>query len=137
MRIRRAAPPDKAALRLLAERLGLDYPGMENDAFWLAEEGGEIAGAVGLLRHPDGLELVGLGVDERRRGTGLGRALVGALLADTPGEVYLATVIPGFFARCGFAPVPVVPASIAARMGTEWCAGCPRERCVVMRRKPA
>lgn len=137
MRIRRAAPPDRASLRVFAEKLGLDYPGMDDDAFWLAEDGREIAGAVGLIRHPDALELVGLGVDERRRGAGLGRKLAAALLAETAGDVYLATVIPEFFARSGFAPAASVPASIAARMGTAWCDGCPRERCTVMVRKAA
>ncbi len=137
MRIRRAAPPDRASLRALAGKLGLDYPGMEDDAFWLVEERGEVAGAVGLVRHSDCLELVGLGVDERRRGAGLGRKLVGALLAATPGDVYLATIIPEFFARCGFAPAVATPASISARMGTAWCEGCPRERCTVMVRRAA
>ena len=137
MRIRRAAPLDRIPLRALAGSLGLEYPGMEGDAFWLAEEEGRIVGAVGLIRHPDCLELVGLGVDASRRGSGLGRSLVGALLAETPGDVYLATIIPGFFARSGFVPAPGVPASIAARMGTEWCEGCPRERCAVMVRRAA
>jgi len=137
MRIRSAAPPDRAPIRVLAGSLGLDYSGMEGDAFWLAEEAGRIVGAVGLIRHPDGLELAGLGVDETRRGSGLGRALVAALLAETPGDVYLATVIPEFFARCGFVPAPATPASIAARKGTAWCEGCPRERCAVMVRRAA
>jgi N-acetylglutamate synthase-like GNAT family acetyltransferase len=137
MRIRRAAPPDRAPIRLLAGKLGLDYPGMEGDAFWLAEDDGETVGAIGLIRHPDCLELVGLGVGESRRGSGLGRALVGALLAETPGDVYLATIVPDFFALCGFVRAPSAPASIATRKGTAWCDGCPGERCVVMVRKAA
>ncbi len=137
MRIRRAATSDRAPIRILAGGLGLDYPGMEGDAFWLAEEEGRIVGTVGLIRHPDCLELVGLGVDDSRRGSGLGRALVGALLAETPGDIYLATIIPDFFARLGFVPATAEPASISARKGTAWCEGCPRERCAVMVKRAA
>ena len=58
MKVRSARPQ----VRRLAESLGLDYPGMESDRFWLAEEDGRAQGIVGLMKHPDCLELVALGV---------------------------------------------------------------------------
>jgi N-acetylglutamate synthase-like GNAT family acetyltransferase len=129
--IRNAALEDRPRIRILAERLGLDYPGMENDAFWVAEEDGMIVGMVGLKRHFDSDELVSLGVDPDRRSAGLGRRLVEAVAAEVPGDIHLATIIPGFFAGCGFAVIPAGPAGMMKK-DPSWCEGCPRERCTIM-----
>ena len=96
MRVRKCRPEDVPRAFELAKSLDLDYPGMEADRLWVAEEAGEIVGLVALEKHPDCLELCGLGVDTRFRKKGLGKALVEALLANAPGDVHLATVIPGF-----------------------------------------
>jgi N-acetylglutamate synthase-like GNAT family acetyltransferase len=139
MRVRKALPEDIPSAAGLVERLGLDYPGMESDALWIAEDGrGRIVGAVALKKHPDCLELCALGVDPDFRGKGVARALVEALMAEAPGDVHLATVIPGFFESCGFHIIKNdIPATFPARRKTSWCEGCPRERCTVMlRRKP-
>ena len=131
--IRNAALEDRPRIRILAERLGLDYPGMENDAFWVAEEDGMIVGMVGLKRHFDSDELVSLGVDPDKRSGGLGRRLVEALAAEVAGDIHLATIIPGFFAGCGFGIIPQGPAGM--KKDPSWCEGCPRERCTIMVRK--
>jgi N-acetylglutamate synthase-like GNAT family acetyltransferase len=133
MIVRKARSEDLEQVRRLAESLGLDYPGLENDPIWVAGEGGRISGIVALMKHPDSDELVALGVDPGRRSKGLGRRLVEALLAETPGDVFLATIIPGFFARCGFEIVPAAPAGMAK--DPAWCEGCPREKCTIMVRK--
>jgi len=135
MRIRKAVPSDLPFVLRLARDLGLDYPGLENDVVWVADEGGRIAGSVGLKRYPDCLELVALGVDGSARGKGVGGRLVASLLGEEAEDVYLATVIPAYFVRFGFERAAAVPASLAARMGTAWCEGCPRERCTVMVRR--
>jgi N-acetylglutamate synthase-like GNAT family acetyltransferase len=134
MIIRPATDGDRPGIRALAERLGLDYPGMEDDSFWAASEDGTVIGMVGLKRHADADELVSLGVDPERRSGGLGRRLVEALAAGVAGDLWLATIIPGFFAGCGFAVVPAGPAGMM-RKDPSWCEGCPRERCTVMVRK--
>ena len=100
MIIRSARLEDRPAARALAARLGLDYPEMEDDPFWVAEDGGRIVGLVGLKRHADCLELVGLGVEPDRRSGGTGRP--GSSRPWPPWRtaiVYLATIIPDFFAR--------------------------------------
>jgi N-acetylglutamate synthase-like GNAT family acetyltransferase len=130
MKIRDGRSIDLPAIRRLAESLGLDYPGMESDRFWVAEDGGAIAGIVALKRHADCRELVSLGVDPRARKRGLGRKLVQALLEDTPADVFLATVIPAFFARIGFVQAPLPPAGLAK--DPAWCEGCHKDRCVIM-----
>ena len=133
MIIRRAVLEDRPGIRRLAERFGLDYPGMEDDPFWAVVEGGAVIGMVGLKRHVDSDELVSLGVDPDRRSGGLGRRLVEALAAEVPGDLHLATIIPGFFAGCGFGVIPLGPAGM--KKDPAWCEGCPRERCTIMIRK--
>ena len=135
MRVRKARTEDIPAAVELAKALGLDYPGMGLDRLWIAEESAEIVGLVALKEHPDCLELCGLGVDPRFREKGLGKALVEALTADVPGDVHLATVIPEFFAACGFEKSADIPATFPEKRKTSWCEGCPQERCTVMLRK--
>jgi N-acetylglutamate synthase-like GNAT family acetyltransferase len=130
MKTRKARAEDRRRIYDLAESLGLDYPGMEDDDAWIAEEGGQIAGIVALKKHADCDELVSLGVDPEYRDRGLGRRLVRALLEEAPGDVFLATVIPDFFERCGFKGVSSPPAGMTK--DPVWCEGCPKERCTIM-----
>ncbi len=135
MRVRKTRPEDIPAAVELAGTLGLDYPGMESDMIWVAESAGGIVGLVVLKKHPDCLELCGLGVDPRFREKGLGKALVEALMAEAPADVHLATTIPGFFETCGFDRTSDIPATFPAKRKTAWCDGCPQERCTIMLRK--
>lgn len=128
--IRNARPEDFPAVRRLAETLDLDYPGMESDRFWLAEEAAGIRGIVALLRHPDCLELVSLGVAPEARSAGLGGRLIETLVASADGDVYLATVIPDYFERHGFVRTVRAPRGLAK--DPAWCDGCDKARCTVM-----
>jgi N-acetylglutamate synthase-like GNAT family acetyltransferase len=130
MPLRKAKKADFPAIVRLANKYSLDYSGMEADRFWVVEEGGRILGICGLKNHPECLELCALGVDERWRGRGWGERLVRAVLREAPADVYLATVIPGFFARFGFEKAAAVPGSMVKK--GEWCAGCTPELCTVM-----
>ena len=135
MKIRRANDSDIPGAVGLAGRLGLEYPGLETDAIWVAEEDDEIVGLVALKEHDDCLELCALGVNPADRGRGVAKALVEALMTEASGDVYLATIIPGFFEGCGFHIIETgVPATFPAKRRTAWCDGCPQERCRVMRR---
>jgi N-acetylglutamate synthase-like GNAT family acetyltransferase len=135
MRIRKALPEDIPHAVAIAVRLGLDYPGMETDRLWVADDAGKTIGLVALKKHPDCFELCALGVDPEHRGQGLGKALVEALMAEAPGVVHLATIIPGFFEACGFRVSHDVPAAFPAKCKTAWCDGCPKELCTVMARE--
>jgi N-acetylglutamate synthase-like GNAT family acetyltransferase len=135
MRVRKARPEDIPPAVELARMLGLDYPGMESDQLWVAEGSGEITGLVALKKHPDCLELCGLGVGPGSRGKGLGKSLIETLMADVAGDVHLATVIPEFFEACGFERTTDIPATFPEKRKTAWCEGCPQERCTVMLRK--
>jgi N-acetylglutamate synthase-like GNAT family acetyltransferase len=132
MRVRKALPEDIPAAAGLAGKLGLDYPGMEDDRLWVAEEAGRIVGLVALKRHDDCFELCALGVDPGHRGKGAAKALVETLMAEAPGDVHLATIIPGFFVSCGFVRAQDIPAAFPAKRETAWCEGCPQGLCTVM-----
>jgi len=133
MKVRKARPEDFAGILKLTASLGLDYPGLENDRAWVAEEDARKIGAVALKRHKDCEELVSLAVDPSFRGQGLGRRLVQSLLKSAPGDIYLATIIPDFFKRCGFNKAEAPPPGM--KKDPAWCEGCPKERCTVMVRK--
>lgn len=135
MHVRKARPEDIHSAVELAGTLGLDYPGMESDMIWVAEESGVILGLVALKKHPDCWELCGLGVNPRSRKQGLGKALVEALMAEAPGDVHLATIIPGFFETCGFEKTVSVPAIFPEKRKTAWCESCPQDLCTVMLRR--
>lgn len=135
MRVRKSLPEDIPAAAALARRLGIDYPGLESDRIWIAEDSRQLVGLVALKTHPDCLELCALGVDPDHRGRGVAQALVEALMADAPGAVHLATVIPRFFEACGFRVTQDVPATFPAKRKTPWCDGCPQELCTVMARE--
>jgi len=136
MRARKARKADLPRIVELSRSLGLDYPGMEEDGLWVAEDdGGRVVGAVALKKHADCLELCALGVEPAGRGRGTAKALVEALMAEAPGPVHLATVIPGFFEACGFRAIDRdIPASFPAKRATSWCDGCDRSRCTIMLR---
>lgn len=133
MFIRKANRADVPEVIRLAKTCSLDYEGMAADAFFVAEEGGRILGLCGLKKHPECLELCALGVDEEWRGRGYGKRLVRAALREAPGDLYLATVIPGFFAPFGFEKADAVPPSMVKK--GEWCVGCRPELCTVMVKK--
>ncbi len=135
MRIRKALPQDIPAAVALAGRLDLDVPGLASDPVWVAEEDGVIVGLAALRKHRDSVELYALGVDPSHRGEGIGKALAGALVAETPADVHLATVIPEFFETLGFVRVKDIPRSFLEKRKTSWCAGCDVRRCAVMVRK--
>lgn len=130
MRIRKARASDFPQILHLAQRMNLDYSGMAADDFWVAAEGKKVFGICGLKKHPDCLELCALGVEEIRRCGGLGRRLVRAVLRAAKAEVYLATLIPDYFAGLGFRPADVIPGSMVKK--ADWCAGCSPELCRVM-----
>ena len=52
MRVRKIDPGEAAPVVELARILGLDYPGMEADELWAAEDEGRIAGLVALKKAP-------------------------------------------------------------------------------------
>lgn len=118
----------------IAWRLALDYPGMEKDTFFVAEERGKIVGILGLKEHGEFLELVAVGVLEEYRSLGVGKKLVEEALKNVAGrKVYLLTTVPGFYEKLGFESVEDKPEKLQKEPA--WCSGCDRTKCVVMVKK--
>lgn len=132
MRVRPAEDKDLPRIRDLAVSRGLDYPDMETDTFFVAEDDRGVQGIVGLKRHPEGLELCALCVEPDVEGRGIGRALVEALSASVSEDLFLATIIPGFFEKGGFRTIEDAPDFIEKKKLSGWCEGCPSDRCTVM-----
>jgi N-acetylglutamate synthase-like GNAT family acetyltransferase len=133
MKIRKAGPEDRDRVAAFARKHGMDYAGMERDESLLAEDGGRLAGVVSLKKNPDCLELCALCVDPADRGAGVGRLLVEELVRLADGPVHLATIIPGFFEKCGFVPTADVPGGM--KKAPAWCEGCDKSLCNVMIRE--
>lgn len=131
MIIRKASKEDIPYIVRIAWRLALDYPGMEDDTFFLAEERGKIIGILGLREYGDFLEMLSVGVLEEFRKMGVGKKLVEGALKQIRGRrVYLMTSIPDFYGALGFKEVNKFPEAI--KKDPAWCAGCDVDKCTVM-----
>ncbi|MGI6737407.1 MAG: GNAT family N-acetyltransferase [Anaerovoracaceae bacterium] len=76
----------------------------------LRREDGALVGAVVLARREGEFIIDGIAVDASLRGTGVGREMLAAALAETARRggrsLYLVARAPGFFARSGFTAIP-------------------------------
>lgn len=134
MIIRKATLQDIPYVVRIAWRLALDYPGLENDTFFVAEERGKIVGILGLRDFGDFLELVAVGVLEEYREMGAGKKLVEEALKSIQGrDVYLLTTVPYFYEKLGFEKVGAVPEAL--KKAPAWCAGCDKNKCTAMIRR--
>ena len=116
--VRPARPSDGAAvLDLLSRHPGLEVA-FEAGEVVVVAEGASILACGRLRHHPDGaLELASVATAPGRQGSGLGSAVVKALLAGLEGPVFALALAPGFFARHGFRPIAkaALPASVRAK----------------------
>lgn len=118
----------------IAWRLALDYPGLEKDTFYVAEERGKIVGILGIKDFSEFFELVAVGVLEEYREIGVGKKLVTEALKDMAGKpVYILTTVPSFYEKLGFEKIGEVPEVL--KKDPAWCAGCDKNKCVAMLKK--
>lgn len=118
----------------IAWRLALDYPGLENDTFFVAEERGKIVGILGLRDFSGFLEIVAVGVLEEYREMGVGKKMVEEALKNNPGKkIYLLTTVPQFYEKLGFEKVAEIPEVL--KKDPAWCAGCDKNKCTAMVKK--
>ena len=132
MIIRSATPEDLTQVRRLLDANGL--PTQDLDAtpieFLVAEDDGQLLGAVGLERFGDAALLRSLVVDAAGRGTGVGGALVEAIEARAAEAgiadlALLTTPAAPFYAQRGWQTVPrdALPAGVHA--SSEFRSLCP------------
>jgi len=133
-RIRKAEPRDYAAIQALMAALELSYPAMDLGCFWVAESGDEVVGAAELKEFQTCSLLSCVGVREDLQGLDLGRALVGEVVRQARHDVYLYTLIPGFFRKVGFAEAGQIPPDLPPRF-IYGCQNCNPRLCVCMVRR--
>ena len=102
VRIRRAAPCDYADIETLMGVLELSYPAMDLSCFWVAETGDEVVAAAELKDFQACSLLSCVGVREDLQGLDIGRTLVEEVVRHARHDVYLYTLVPGFFRKAGF-----------------------------------
>ena len=129
--IRRAEIHDHPRIQALLSQLELSYPALDLASFWVGEIDGEIA-AIAELRDLRTCSLLScVGVDESSQGSGIGKALVEEVVRHAKHDIYLYTLVPGFFKKAGFAEAVTLPPDLPWR---SWygCVGCDPGRCICL-----
>jgi amino-acid N-acetyltransferase len=141
MKIRAAINRDLGAVESLLSANNLPLDGVKENfsTFVVAEDGGEIAGAIGLEKFGSVALLRSAVVSHEYRGSGVGRRLVEHLLERAENEgieelFLLTTTAEKYFPRFGFARTTrsVVPAAVKA--SAEFQGACPDSAVVMTRR---
>jgi N-acetylglutamate synthase-like GNAT family acetyltransferase len=109
---------------------------MDYKDFVVAEDKDRIVGFGRLWEHDNAVELGTIGVEEKYRGKGIAKMIVNHFLCNIKTDVYLTTLIPSFFEQFGFKRLDTSPPDSMIRK-KEWCEGCTKVGCTVMKRKPA
>lgn len=107
--IREAVAADHKAIRELVLAANLNPVGLDWRRFQVADAEGQVVGIGQLKLHKDGtLELASIAVLPEWRKQGIGRALVGALLAGGRAPVYLFCLehLMDFYVPFGFRAIP-------------------------------
>ncbi|MCL4256942.1 MAG: GNAT family N-acetyltransferase [Anaerolineales bacterium] len=107
--IQPAAPQHAEPIRQLIQQADLFQHGLDWRNFLVAlTPAGEFIGCGQVKQHADGTwELASIAVQPGWQGRGVGRAIIKALLAQHPGELYLMTMgsLGGLYAKFGFTEV--------------------------------
>lgn len=141
MRIRKATNRDLDAIESLLAENDLPLDGVKENfsGFVVADDAGEIAGAIGLERFGSVALLRSAVVSPEHRGSGVGRKLVEQVLerAEKDGieELFLlTTTAEKYFPRFGFARTTRSAVPSAVKASAEFQGACP-DTAVVMKRR--
>jgi len=129
--IRRAAPCDHADIETLMGVLELSYPAMDLSCFWVAEIGDEVVAAAELKDFQACSLLSCVGVREDLQGLDIGRTLVEEVVRHARHDVYLYTLVPGFFRKAGFTDAELPPPDLPPR-SIYGCQNCNPRLCYCM-----
>jgi N-acetylglutamate synthase-like GNAT family acetyltransferase len=131
--IRRSVAADRDAVFRILKEQDLDYSGLTFDNFWVAEEEGSIVSVARLEEFPDFFFLSSVGTARDKQGGGAATRLLDHILKECAKDVYLYTLIPGFFKALGFEFSPVL-CGLPVREVFD-CEDCRPRDCVCMKRK--
>jgi len=108
--LRPAQAEDLPAIKTLLASVGGDQENLQPGQFAVAQDGdGTILGCGRLKPYPDCVELASIAVVKGLRATGIGRGIVGKLLGQYQGPIYLICEddVVDFFRRFGFELIPL------------------------------
>ena len=132
MRIREATNRDLDAVESLLTANDLPLDGVKENfsGFVVAEDKGEIAGAIGLERFGSVALLRSAVVSPQYRGSGVGRRLVEQVLEQASDEgieelFLLTTTAEKYFPRFGFSPTARSAVPAAVKASAEFQVACP------------
>ena len=132
--VRPASTEDHPVILDLLKELELDYPARDLARFLVGEADGKVLGIAELKEFRDFFLLSCVGVREDLQGSGLGKAFVNQVLRDVSKDVYLYTLVPGFFMKTGFVEATHLPAGLPPRL-IYGCANCDPAFCRCLVRK--
>ncbi len=118
IKVRPARVQDQATITAMVRGARLNPMDLRWQRFLVAEDGTGIVGAVQIRPHDGTLELASLVVREDQRGRGIGSQLIQALIAQSPGSLYLfcRSQLEGYYARFGFRAIGVQEAPPSLRI---------------------
>jgi len=141
MKIREATTRDLDAVESLLSANDLPLDGVKENfsSFVVAEDKGEIAGAIGLEKFGSVALLRSAVVSPEYRGSGVGRRLVEQLLERASDEgieelFLLTTTAEKYFPRFGFSPTSRVAVPAVVKTSAEFQGACPDSAVVMTRR---
>jgi len=139
--VRPATPADAAAIRELLKAASLPIDDLDHAdvQFWVAGEGSDVAGAIGLERSGSAGLVRSLVVTQSSRGAGLGRALVALLEREAEQSnvdelVLLTQTAEAFFTALGYAPVDRSSVPEGLRALEEFRSLCPASAVCLQKR---
>jgi N-acetylglutamate synthase-like GNAT family acetyltransferase len=133
LQLRRAEVRDHPRIRELLDQLELSYPAMDLASFWVGEIAGKLDAIAELKDFRTCSLLSCVGVEESLQGSGIGKALVEEVIRHARYDIYLYTLVPGFFKKAGFVEAVTLPPDLPPR---SWygCVGCDPSRCICLMR---
>ncbi len=129
--VRAAEPKDYPAVIDLLAALELDYPERDLSLFRVGVTNDEII-AIAELKDFGNFSLLScVGVREDIQGAGIGKIFTSQVLREAKSDVYLYTLVPGFFEKLGFVKVLNLPPGLPPR-SYYGCVGCEQLGCTCM-----
>jgi len=98
------------------EDFWLDNGNMQPEQFSVLSDNGKVIAFGRLKEHADATELCTMGVAKEFQSKGFGEKMVKHLISQATQDVHLVTIIPKFFANCGFALVENYPVSLQRKI---------------------
>jgi N-acetylglutamate synthase-like GNAT family acetyltransferase len=132
--IRLATKKDWATIKEILFEVALYFSSLTDEAFWVAEQDGRIAGVLQFFEYEDFFFLSSLAVRPEARGNKIASQMIERLAAEARKPIYLYTIIPDFFKKLGFQDSLFLP-NLPSRDRYE-CADCHSDRCVCLVRQP-